>query len=61
MINSHVSDIRVAGLADDEQADLTEMLGVWESRRQRNLLRAAYYDGKNFAKHISNEHTPPGA
>lgn len=60
MINSHVSDIRVAGLADDEQADLAEMLGVWEARRQRNLLRAAYYDGKNFAKHISNEHTPPG-
>lgn len=50
--------IRVPALADVEQDTLTTLLKQLEAKRARNLLRAAYYDGKNAVRDLGIS-TPP--
>lgn len=54
---TRASDLRVPGLAGDEQDDLSAMLAQWEACYSRNIIRSSYYDGRNAAKHSSL--TPP--
>jgi len=46
-------------LTDDEQTTLTRLQKQWEAKRERNLLRAAYYDGKHAATRMSTMALPP--
>lgn len=54
------SDIRVPGLAPALNTDLVSMLDALAAKRSRNLLRSAYYDGRNASfRGFSSSLTPP--
>ncbi|MGV0805801.1 phage portal protein [Mycolicibacterium setense] len=48
----NVEHIRLPGLSDDEDRLLNRLLEQLDSRRGRNVLRAAYYDGKRAIKQV---------
>lgn len=50
--------IRSLDLEHDEQDALDVLVKQWRDKRDRNRLRAAYYDGKN-AVHDLGISTPP--
>ena len=50
--------MRVPPLYADEQDELNRLLTQWTAKKTRNLLRAAYYDGKNAVNTIGIS-TPP--
>ena len=44
--------ITVPGLTDDEQAILNILWAQLRHKQKRNMLRSAYYDGKNAVHHL---------
>lgn len=46
------------GLADDYQAVVSELVGVWYSKLRRNVLKNRYYNGRNKLKDFGIS-TPP--
>ncbi len=50
--------IVVAGLTDDEQADLDELLAQWRAKRLRNNIRSAFYDMKNATRALMSSNAP---
>jgi hypothetical protein len=49
----------VPGLTDDEQELLSSLQAQWEAKLPRNVLRAAYYDGKRALAHSILMSLPP--
>lgn len=54
-----VADLRIPALTDGEHDVLLDMLTLWEHKRPRNVLRSAYYDGKNATAQLAGQLTPP--
>lgn len=50
--------VLVAGLSDDDQASLDELLTQWRAKRPRNNLRSAMYDMKNGTRHLMSSNAP---
>lgn len=50
--------IRVAGLADDEQDILNDLLNLWRTKRKRNQIRALFYDMKNATDRLMSSNVP---
>lgn len=53
-----IQPITVPSLTHDEQSALSELMAQLDGKLPRNLLRAAYYDGKNAVKDLGIS-TPP--
>lgn len=60
MLTHSAPEVRIPSLRDDDHADLTTMLDQLYAHRRRNLLRSAYYDGKNASfDGFTSQLTPP--
>ncbi len=47
-----MSPVRVHGLSDDDQRELSQLMDVWRAKFQRNSLRRSYYDAHNRFKDL---------
>lgn len=52
------SRIVIAGLTDEDQASLDELLAQWRAKRPRNNLRSAMYDMKSATRHLMSSNAP---
>lgn len=50
--------IRLAGLLEDEQASLDELVIQWRAKRPRNNLRSAFYDMTNSERSLMSNQVP---